>query len=253
MPVGANFDPYFFKNSFVETLKVVSSNPATHQRHIAILACCEPCELSELFVARDHWPEPLTHALVIKNDVRQQSITPSNYYLLLLTSSSRAGLSGVLLTPEICLYSLFFPSSLRAATGGRSARSEAHHPLSMVDLLPRQELPHAAPRIKRPTSLPSPSAFFFSLFFSLFLFLFLLLLFNIGQQSWFIGSHADSKNFYILLFLRSLSPFSFFLSPCSFGGQRLHCLRPVAFAFKRWRSPLPRPEAPANQIICVGS
>ena len=41
MAVGANFDPYFFKNSFVETLKVVSSNPATHQRHIAILACCE--------------------------------------------------------------------------------------------------------------------------------------------------------------------------------------------------------------------
>ena len=41
MPVKANFDPYFFKNSLVETLKVVSSNPATHQRHIAILACCE--------------------------------------------------------------------------------------------------------------------------------------------------------------------------------------------------------------------
>ena len=41
MPVGANFDPYFFKNSLVELLKVVSSNPATHQRHIAILACCE--------------------------------------------------------------------------------------------------------------------------------------------------------------------------------------------------------------------
>ena len=77
MPVGANFDPYFFKNSLVETLKVVSSNPATHQRHIAILACCEAREVSrilansgEAFVARDHWPEPLTHALVIKNDVR---------------------------------------------------------------------------------------------------------------------------------------------------------------------------------------
>ena len=41
MPLGSNIDPYFFKNSFVETLKVVSSNPATHQRHIAILACCE--------------------------------------------------------------------------------------------------------------------------------------------------------------------------------------------------------------------
>ena len=77
MPVGANFDPYFFKNSLVETLKVVSSNPATHQRHIAILACCEACEA---FLPPDRWPEPLTPALVIKNDVRQQSITPSNYY-----------------------------------------------------------------------------------------------------------------------------------------------------------------------------
>ena len=84
MPVGANFDPYFFKNSLVELLKVVSSNPATHERHIAILACCEAsrsfAKLFELFVALDHWPEPLTPALVIKNDVRQQSITPSNYY-----------------------------------------------------------------------------------------------------------------------------------------------------------------------------
>ena len=84
MPVGANFDPYFFKNSFVETLKVVSSNPATHQRHIAILSRSEFSRIfanfRELFVARDHWPEPLTPALVIKNDVRQQSITPSNYY-----------------------------------------------------------------------------------------------------------------------------------------------------------------------------
>ena len=94
MPLGSNIDPYFFKNSFVETLKVVSSNPATHQRHIAILACCEASRTflnsgeasrtflnsGERFVARDHWPEPLTHALVIKNDVRQQSITPSNYY-----------------------------------------------------------------------------------------------------------------------------------------------------------------------------
>ena len=87
MPVRANFDPYFFKNSFVETLKVVSSNPATHQRHIAILACCELREfwrsfakLLERFLPPDRWPEPLTPALVIKNDVRQQSITPSNYY-----------------------------------------------------------------------------------------------------------------------------------------------------------------------------
>ena len=48
MPVGANFDPYFFKNSLVETLKVVSSNPATHERHIAILACCELCEVSRI-------------------------------------------------------------------------------------------------------------------------------------------------------------------------------------------------------------
>ena len=79
MPVGANFDPYFFKNSFVETLKVVSSNPATHQRHIAILACCELSRsFWNFFVPPDRWPEPLTPALVIKNDVRQQSITPSN-------------------------------------------------------------------------------------------------------------------------------------------------------------------------------
>ena len=83
MPLGSNIDPYFFKNSFVETLKVVSSNPATHQRHIAILACCEfwriLANFREVFVARDRWPEPLTPALVIKNDVRQQSITTSNY------------------------------------------------------------------------------------------------------------------------------------------------------------------------------
>ena len=32
------------------------------------------------FSPPDRWPEPLTPALVIKNDVRQQSITPSNYY-----------------------------------------------------------------------------------------------------------------------------------------------------------------------------
>ncbi len=50
MPFGSNIDPYFFKNSFVETLKVVSSNPATHQRHIAILACCEACEFWRSFL-----------------------------------------------------------------------------------------------------------------------------------------------------------------------------------------------------------
>ena len=74
MPLGSNIDPYFFKNSFVETLKVVSSNPATHQRHIAILACCEFwrsfANLREAFLPPDRWPEPLTPALVIKNDAR---------------------------------------------------------------------------------------------------------------------------------------------------------------------------------------
>ena len=81
----------------------------------------------------------------------------------------------------------------------------------------------------------------------------ILPLITLGQQSWFYREFANLKNIYISLLFRPLSPFCFFLSPCSFGGQRLHCLRPVAFAFKRWRSPLPRPEAPANQIICVGS
>ena len=58
MPLGSNIDPYFFKNSFVETLKVVSSNPATHQRHIAILACCELCEVFRSFSP----PRPLARA-----------------------------------------------------------------------------------------------------------------------------------------------------------------------------------------------
>ena len=53
MPLGSNIDPYFFKNSFVETLKVVSSNPATHQRHIAILACCEAFRI--LAKLREFW------------------------------------------------------------------------------------------------------------------------------------------------------------------------------------------------------
>ena len=53
MPLGSNIDPYFFKNSFVETLKVVSSNPATHQRHIAILACCEFWRI--LAKSREFW------------------------------------------------------------------------------------------------------------------------------------------------------------------------------------------------------
>ena len=58
MPVGANFDPYFFKNSLVETLKVVSSNPATHQRHIAILS---RSEFSRTF-ANVFSPKPLARA-----------------------------------------------------------------------------------------------------------------------------------------------------------------------------------------------
>ena len=62
MPLGSNIDPYFFKNSFVETLKVVSSNPATHQRHIAILACCEFWRTFANFLELFRPPRPLARA-----------------------------------------------------------------------------------------------------------------------------------------------------------------------------------------------